>query len=600
MRQRKSWYRVGAALAASVWLGACENPLERASTEELRASIIDSARRELAEAKGAPEQRALRQTAEPLDLSPERRRELDAMAGASSYEDTVIPQLPDLLGRAGAASPSFRISLEQAVGSAVEHNLALQAARVQPAIAQSNVVAAQAVFDWVFFADFLWQVTDEPSVTVIPGQPAVRNAQDVSYTTGLRKPLTSGGEFSISQGQSYTDDNSPGVNVFPNPANAPFLSLRLDQPLLRGFGSDVALAEIRLAQNFERDAIEALRGQLIDSIVETESAYWRLYEAQRSLQIQRRLLERGIETRDVLESRLGVDARPAEYSDAVARVESRRSNVIRAEDELRRASDNLKRFVNDPELTVGDETLLVAIDAPIEDAVGYSLVDSFATALRKRPEIQRSILSIDDASIRQTVARNARLPRLDLTAEARLLGLDSDLGDAYQQVGDSRFANWLLGLAFEQPIGNRAAEAQYRSSQLQRLLSVVRYRDVVQTVVFDVKNAIRAIDTSYRLIAQSRIAREAAAENLRTLLVLEETIASLNPEFLDLKFRRQDALAVSELEELSSLIIYNVALAELSRATGTAIERNGIRFVVPDADELDAAWASRGASDPGP
>ncbi len=597
MRQSKPWYRVGAALAASVWLGSCGSPLERASTDQLRASIIDSARRELAEAKGAPQQRTLEQTATPLDLTRERREELDRMAGPQSYEDTVAPELPDLLGRQAGAAPTFRLSLEQAVASSVERNLALQAARVQPAIAQSSVVAAQAVFDWVFYADFTWQITDEPSVTVIPGAPAVRQSQTVAYSTGLRKPLTSGGQFSISQGQTYTDDDTPGVDIFPNPANAPFLSLQLDQPLLRGFGSDVALAEVRLAQNVERDAVQALRSQLIASIVDTEAAYWRLVEAQRSLQILRRLLERGIETRDVLESRLGVDARPAEYSDAVARVESRRADVIRAENELRQASDNLKRLINDPELTVGDESLLVAIERPIEDPVGYSLVDSFATALRKRPEVQRAILSIDDASIRQTVARNARLPRLDLTAEARLVGLDNDAGDAYGDVGDGRFTNWLLGLVFEQPLGNRAAEAQYRRSQLERLLSVVSYRDTVQGVVFEVKNALRAIDTNFRLIAQTRIAREAAAENLRTLLVLEETIASLTPDFLDLKFRRQDALAVAELEELGSLIDYNVALAELSRATGTAIERNGIRFIVPDADELDAQWATR---DPAP
>ena len=69
------------------------------------------------------------------------------------------------------------------------------------------------------------------------------------------------------------------------------------------------------------------------------------------------------------------------------------------------------------------------------------------------------------------------------------------------------------------------------------------------------------------------------------LNVLEETIASLTPDFLDLKLRRQEALASAEIDELDSLINYNTAIADLHRSTGTALDRNQIRFVVPDAGD---------------
>jgi outer membrane protein TolC len=144
---------------------------------------------------------------------------------------------------------------------------------------------------------------------------------------------------------------------------------------------------------------------------------------------------------------------------------------------------------------------------------------------------------------------------------------------------------------FEQPIGNRGAEADYRARQLERMQATVEYRRVVQRVVLDVKTALRNITTNYQLIEQTRSARLAATENLRTLLVQEKTIQSLTPDFLDLKFRRQEALALAEADEQAALTDYNISLADLQAAMGTALEHNRIAFVVPDVG--DNAGAAR-------
>lgn len=594
MASESAFYRVVGAsmLGVLTLIIGCSSPFEQKATSELRDSIIASSERELRDAERHPEAREIERAPSELELSPERLPELEAMAGVNSYPQKVGDLGPDLLGDKGEGGPRFAISLEQAIRSAVSNNLELQIARLDPAIRQSQVVSAQAFFDWVFFADFGWNASNEAqTVPVINGVPLgapASQSQQVSYSTGIRKDLTSGGRFTAEQGQTYFDDTGGAVDLLPDPSNSTYVSLRYDQPLLRGFGSDVALAEVRIAQNIERDSIEALRQGLLDTINQTERAYWELVQARLSLQIQRRLLERGIATRDVLKSRLGVDARPAEYSDAVARVEQRRADLIRAENRVRQASDELKRLINDPELSVGSEVVLSPVDMPIEETIRYSLAESLATALSRRPELQRSILAIDNASIRQTVARNARLPLLNFAIESRLQGLDSDVGGAYDDVLDSNFVNWIVSLAFEQPLGNREAEAGYRQRQLERLRATLAYRQTVQQLVLEVKTSLRNVQTNYRLIVQTRSSRLAAAENLRTLQVLEDTIASLNPEFLDLKFRRQEALAGAELDELSSLIDYNTSLADLSRATGQGLERNGIKFVVPEAgDYLD-------------
>ena len=74
------------------------------------------------------------------------------------------------------------------------------------------------------------------------------------------------------------------------------------------------------------------------------------------------------------------------------------------------------------------------------------------------------------------------------------------------------------------------------------------------------------------------------------------TLAALTPEFLNLLFQRQERLGEAQLQELRSLAVYNLAIAELGRATGNGLEMNGIDLVVvgPEATpvEVDASGGS--------
>ncbi len=227
------------------------------------------------------------------------------------------------------------------------------------------------------------------------------------------------------------------------------------------------------------------------------------------------------------------------------------------------------------------------------------------TAVAERPEIEQSILNIDDAAIRQMLADNNRLPLLNLSAQMAYYGLNSfdqstgangNLGTSYENLFDGNFIDYLLAMNFEWPIGNRAAEAGYRQSRLARSSSVIAYQRAVQVVVFDVKDALRDCITNYELIEANRSSRIAAAENLRTLHVEEETLAALTPEFLNLKFQRQDRLASAQSNEIQSLVNYNQSVAALYRAMGIGLTMNRIELEVIDDLDPDEVAASAGGA----
>lgn len=580
---------VAAGLCWGVLGAGCASPLHESPDLSLRRSIAQAAGRELVEAQRNPDVIALRREPriETLHIDERVLPELEAMSGPSSYAG-VRPPLGDPLlpGEQRIAN----ITLERAVRAAVEHNLDVQFARLAPAISEARLVAAQAAFDWVFFASSQWESSDDlapnPSAFGANPDPTFNERQAVATAAGFRRRLSTGGQFAVQHSFTYTDFGSG--SVFPDPAYQPNITLRLDQPLLRNFGSDAALAQVRLARNAERDDIQELKSELIQTVTDVEEAYWSLARAQSDLKILNRLLESGTEVRDRLYNRMltAQDVRPVQFSDAVARVEDRRGQVMRAQNALRQTSTRVKQLINDPQFPVGSEVMILASDDAIDAPIQFSLADAFMLAMSNRPEVYRSLISIDDTSIRLRLADNARLPLLDLRAETRFSGLGDDTADGYQSLFEENFVSFLIGLNFEAPVGNREAEARFRERRLEQMQSVIAYRNTVQNVALEVKRALYDLVTNYTLIEQTRAARVAAAESLRTLLVEEELLVGLTAEFLDLKLRRQEALAAAEQGEVEALIQYNISLARLYAAMGTTLQRNQIEFNVPDNPQL--------------
>lgn len=595
-----------AALVVLLAGGCAGSKLSQSTEAELRRSMLDALKREIEQTEGAPQARELG-TPSPdtakLEIRPEHLEKIEQEYSTAADAARVALRTPEgadplatLAGNnlMGLPTQTVGVSLERSIQTAVANNLNAEFARYAPAINQATIVQAEAAFDWLLFGSANYQDSSVPRASQGfggGGSGVIREESEVfSAAAGLRRTLTTGGSLGLTHTLGSTDVGSSffGSTPTPNPARNAGFEVELSQPLLRGFGETVNTAEIRLARNAERASVSDLRAQLIDTVTETERAYWTLVLRYQELMIYTRLLERGEQVRDDILARRVQDARQAQVADAVARVERRRADVLRARQALRRASDNLKQLVNDPALPVGSETLLIPADGPTAESVSVSLLDAITTAVAERPELDRALLTIDDAQIRERVARNLRQPRLDLQAQARLLGLDDTYGNAYDDSVSNRFIDdWLIGVSFEQPLGNRAGEAAFRRSRLQRMQSVVSYRRAVQGIVLDVKTALDAVITNHDLIEQSSLSRIAQGEALRTLGVEKElTNLGYTVERLNVELNQQEALAQAQISEAAALIAYNTALADLYAAMGTTLERSRIDLIVPDANQL--------------
>lgn len=568
------------ALAACLAAAACETPEgSRPELDRLRQSMDAAVARELA---NAPVEDPVRPVTRPVpEVFQELRQRRDQL-------DTMGPQIADAgqgldLGTDlyGQDFPEMVLSLQDAIRMAVRNNLGVQGARLQQGVTQAELVAAQAAFDANLVASTQGQFQNQPTQNFGGFLPSdfANQFRQWSFSSGIETATVTGGSFNVGMASTYSQ-LYPANLYSNNPAWINSLQIGLSQPLLKGFGTDVNMAAIRLARNNDRRSLQQLRAQLLQLCRDVEVGYWQLVLARQRVVGTAWLVRVGVEVREVLAKRRAFDTTQAQYADAVAKVEDRKAQLIRAQREVAASVDRLKVLLNEPSLPVGEETMIVPVDFMVDQPLAFSLREAIGTAVEQSPVITQSLLAVDDAGIRQVVADNGRLPDLNLNAQFQFNGLEQGMGEAWQELTEAGFVNYLVGLNFSQPIGNRAGEANYRRARLQRSQAVLAYRAAVQQAIFQVKDALRSIDAQYRLIEQTRAFRLAQAENLRALLVDEQTIATLTPEFLALKFQRQQELANAQIQEILSLVEYNSAIAQLWQAMGTGLQMNRVELEV--------------------
>jgi HAE1 family hydrophobic/amphiphilic exporter-1 len=557
-------------LAASGLLASCGSPRERdarAARTQAREALSDA----VASAQGEPARGEWAALPRAAGAFADRLDELEALGGAAALRRIQPPPPARLLAGQPGIEP---VDLGQALASAIEHNLGLQLARVAPSIEATSVEAARAEFDPVLFSELRIEAVEEPQVVPVIGSVVLGSdasqADHQWLEAGWKQRLAGGATLQASALLDRNDDQTSGIDFSPDPAARSRIALSLTQPLLRGAGDAVNRVQIDLARNQERRALCQLEAEVLEVVAAVELAYWDLAEAWQRLEIQEQLSASGEEVERVLASRQAFDAAPAEYADALATVEERRTQRVREQRAVSAACDRLKLLMNHPHWTSGGEILLRPSAAWDARPLDLDLGQAVARALEQRPELRAVWLAIDDAGLRERLARSAERVRLDLSGGIVLAGLDEEFGDALGEVGEGEFPSAYVGLALELPVGNRAARAARERARLEARAAVLRHERAAQEILVQVKSALRELQAAGELVSATRSARIARSENLRALSLEEERRSALTPEFLALKFQRQESLAQSQRAELSALADLARARARLERALGAS------------------------------
>lgn len=513
-----------------------------------------------------------------------------------------------------------RVTVEEAIGVALENNPRIAAKRLEPVRIDQDVLEAQSQYDPV--AGGRWQYNNSitPNANVLAGtRTTILNTRQ--FDANLAKLFRTGTRFSVAFDWNELSNNGRFFQL--RPQYTPSAGFSLFQPLLRDFGWDFSYLLVRVAERTAEGALYQYEAQVADFVREVIDAYYAVMGARANLQVRQEAETLAQRTVSENQARVRVGLLPpVAILEAQTDAARRRDEVIRAENLLEVSRQRLAQLCfYRPDGTFVPRTLEPVEFDGIEE-VRVDLDETLDIALRSRPEILASSKGVQAREINERIASNQLLPRLDLVGGYGVNGLGgqnralqntttiisaTDLGNgrctfittnvfqctvptvippspfagsrgtAFNRLGSGEFNSYNVGVQISVPIDNAAGKAQQTRSRIEVNQAQLNHRELQSQVTLEVRQSIATIQSSRERVDATRTAVELAEENMRAQQKRFEVGMATTKDLLDF----QQRLTQARVDQVQANFDYSLAVAAWRRAQGTLLERYHIVLAHP-------------------
>jgi outer membrane protein TolC len=493
----------------------------------------------------------------------------------------------------------MQLSLREATAFALQANLDIRIAGLDPLIREAQVTEEKSIFDvegqaaLTAFDDGLLKTSNTfRNKTRVDGLVGQDTTEEQKLSVGISQLTPFGGtyEFEVSEARQETQSQVlarvPQVDgVGGRGAQKPeffegALELRVSQPLLRDFGSFVTRNQIFIAQNNLAIAEEDFRRQIIASTSAVQQTYWALVFRRQDLLVRQQQL--ALTERLLAQVRRQVEVgtlAPIEVVQAETDIARVKEQIIAAENAERDTEDRLKRLMQFSLTGEFADVELLPTDAPAYSAPVLNQEAEIAQALAHRHDLVQAKLALENQHITLVFNKNQALPTLDLQGSLRFNGIDDEL-TGFQQFDPGR-RRWDVGLVFRHPLANRAAKSRIEQSRLAIRQQLLRIQDLEERIMEEVRAAVRSVLASSQLVQATRATRRLAEKQLEA--EEKKLRVGLSTVFFVLQF--QQDLADERSTEIQALTAYLQALIRLEEAKNTLLQSYSI-IVSPQGPRL--------------
>jgi outer membrane protein TolC len=486
----------------------------------------------------------------------------------------------------GAPEPAD-LALRDAIARAAAGNVQLLKQNVALRSSQGGVVAALGGFDFVVAADGTYVHNVNPSVsrTDLQGGYTDSGVVDLSLT----RALETGGTLTLAlQGRrtrSSTALNCGSMNLttmmmtssmtlMPTascPIYAPAATLTFTQPILRGFGREIAEANLYKARVNNDLALLNRQAQAANTLRDTIIAYWELAYQTQDLEIQRfseKLAREQLRTTDaqIQVGKLG-ELSAAAVHRAVATAQQGEASSEQAL--MGRALDLQRLFgAAVPSSFVGYK----AADALAASKHDVDVAAETKHALEASPALRSIERGLELTATDLRVARDSMHPQLNFVGMIGTGGRSLDVETSLSQMKEPANIDYSAGFTFSLPVQNRVAHgteevarAAADSAQLDAHDLELQIRDTVARMAAQIRSASARVDYGRDAVTFSE-------QNLKAEQARFQVGTSTNNDVL-LRIQELLQAKISVARASADLLEGEVALAAL---TGDILDAYGV------------------------
>ena len=525
--------------------------------------------------------------------------EAQLQVGSTWITEPVEPELD-------IADGQLLLDLDEAIAIALKNNLGLLVQRYQRSQSLFRIDQEYGIYDTVLGVSANVNHDSRPSASQLDGATVTEN-ETITGNVELRKPVSSGGEFSIDWQNSRSQSNSRFSDI--NPSLRSSLTFAFNQPLLRNRGRRITERNLAVARLNSDMSLDDLEVQVVDTVQTVANGYWALVEGLEQLKVAEESLALAEELHEMNRIQIEVGTlAPLELVQSEAGIATREEEIIRVQAQIQDAADELRRLLNLDERAFWELEILPTTSPEISRVV-IDLEASLGWALDRRAEIDRQELQIESLQVDSAFLKNQARPDLSLNVSygRNALGGDrltcerpgepsiadlfspcppeyertdsldyfSTLGQFYEGILGQVFEGWNVGLSLSKPLQNRAAKAQNRIAGLALDQGRLELRDLTLSIRTEVRTATRAVETAGKQIDSARVSRELAEKNLDAAQKRYENGLWTSFQVLEI----QEDLTAARTREVEAITNYRRALLAYFKAIGMLLDQKGIELV---------------------
>jgi outer membrane protein TolC len=442
----------------------------------------------------------------------------------------------------------------------------------------------------VLFAQFAHSTTPQ-SNTVLTGTTSL-----IADTRAFSAVYQQNFDFGLTGQVTYASQNLKLNSQYYalNPYTSGDLDLQLTQNLLQGFGRAVNGRNIRVQKNNVKVSNLQFEQQLATTVAAALDLYWDLVSFEENVRAREQAVTMANQL--VEDNKKQVEAgslAEIEITRAESQLYASQQDLVVAQTNLLQQETILKNYLCRDGITAGGlATVRVVpldrISVPAKDDLPAE-ADLIRDAVAHRTELAQARLNLESNQMNLVGIRNSLKPTLQAFAELTNNGLTGELsqlgalspglgylsggyGNLLGEIFRRDYPNYSAGLSLNIPFRNRAAQADYATSQIEIRQNELNLRKSTNQVRLDVQNAVIGIQQARVRLEASARSRVLAEETLRG----DQTRYSLGATTAFQVIQDQRDLANASNTETQAMANYEHARISLDQAVGATLSVNHV------------------------
>jgi len=516
---------------------------------------------------------------------PRHRRQQVAQAGDDTAD--APPPKSDDDGDGPEAQAMLPVKLDDLIEVAVRLAPDLARAKVDRSVAIDTAAGARRDQAWVMTSHAEYSRSATADDVEVPPFSVVAQDQ-MAGGVGLAKNLPTGGQLSVEadiahtnveynvydrifDGQGSAAASSPtGTNQNNNPyefvsQNQTKLAATLKQPLARGFGPDVALANQKKADLAASEA--TIKAQLAaeEMVRDLVVAYWELAYSAFEVDVRTQGVDLAKKQDQLTHEQIRAGAAPSTaLGSTTYEIATREEALLRAQLDLEQKSLELRQKAG---LEIGKRDIVVKPGEVFD--VGQDDFDVEETLARSHlanrqlatVQLERKIADVDLA-----VAQDQVKPQLDLQLQGALIGQGDSTGESVGAIGDSFQVTAGISMSFE--ISGAARRNRDAAQSKKHRLDIDR-ADLERQIDVQVVTSVKQVTAARTRVALADKAIATAEDNVRAERANFMAGRSTNFQVM----QQQGQLIDARLARGRAVADYHEAVAQLQFLSGMLLEQ---------------------------